>query len=352
MGKKIIKHKQKKNGGMAFKIILIICGVLIALVVILAAALLIMRQTGKDSIYSGTLSAEVSSGDFFDSSKDIDYNGHKYHYNEDMITFLILGIDTFNSLPVVDENTNYLKGGQSDAMFLFAMNPHDKTVSVVAINRNSMADIYMCDEKNNYVKTAKAQICVQHGYGDGLELSCERASRAVSGLLYGLPINSYVSVRLGAIATLNDMLGGVNVVLPSDFPELGFVAGQEVRLTGDQALTFLKFRDTSVFNSAGTRLENEKVYLKSFMKQVYENTVDNVTFPIGMYNQILDYVVTDVTVDEMTYLASELLGYSVLEPKIYSLPGETIKNNKYEEFYVDEAGLKELLLDVFYEIVD
>lgn len=351
MSKKIIKNKKKESSGKAIKAGLIVCGVLAVFIVILVTVFFIMRQFGKDSIYSEPIVSQNVTGDFFDAHSSIKYNGHVYHYNEDMITFLILGIDTFNALPVVDENTNYHNGGQSDAIFLFAMNPHDKTVSIVAINRNTMADIYMCDTHNNYVKTAKAQICVQHGYGDGLELSCERASQAVSGLMYGLPINGYVSLRLNAIATLNDLLGGVNVVLPSDFPELGLKAGESVCLTGEQALTFLKFRDTNVFDSASTRLENEKVYLKSFMRQVYENTRDNVTFPVGMYKYILDYVVTDITVDEMTYLASELLGYSVLEPKIYSVPGETIKNDLYEEFYVDDDGLKEIILDVFYEIV-
>ena len=61
---------------------------------------------------------------------------------------------------------------------------------------------------------------------------------------------------------------------------------------------------------------------------------------------------TDITVDEMMYLASELLGYSVLEPKIYMLPGETQKVNAFEEFHVDEQGLKETILDIFYEITD
>lgn len=352
MGKKVIKSKKKKQQGKAFKIILIICGVLVAVVLILAIVFIAMRESGKHSLYSKATSAKVISSDFYDTQKDIEYDGHTYHYNDDIMTFLVLGIDTGNALPTVDENTNYLAGGQSDAIFLFVMNPHDKTVSVVAVNRNTMADIYICDEHNNYIRTAKAQICVQHGYGDGLNLSCERSCQAVSGFMYGLPINGYVSIRLAAIATLNDMLGGVEVTLPSDFPELGLNAGETVRLDGEQAYTFVKFRDTSVFDSAGTRLENEKVYLKSFMKQVYDITKDNITFPVGMYQQILDYTVTDITVDEMLYLSSELLGYSVLDPKIYTIPGETEKVNLYEEFHVNEHGLQEMILDVFYEIVE
>ncbi len=352
MSTKVVKNKKEQKERKKINPIFIILGVLAVAILIVVIVFIAMRESGKHRLYSKATSAEVTDGDFFDTEKDIEYNGHTYHYNKDIMTFLVLGIDTGNALPTVDENTNYHQGGQSDAIFLFVMNPHDKTISVVAVNRNTMTDIYICDEHNNYVKTAKAQICVQHGYGDGLELSCERSRQAVSGLMYGLPINGYVSIRLHAIATLNDMLGGVEVTLPSDFPELGLSAGTTVRLDGEQAYTFVKFRDVTVFNSAGTRLENEKVYLKAFMKQVYDITKTNITFPVGMYQQILDYTVTDITVDEMMYLASELLGYSVLESKIYTLPGETQKVNAFEEFHVDEQGLKETILDIFYEITD
>ena len=77
----------------------------------------------------------------------------------------------------------------------------------------------------------------------------------------------------------------------------------------------------------------------------------DVTFPIQMYNMVSDYIMTDSSVDEMTYLASELLGYSVKDAKMYSIPGETIMGSKYEEFYVYDIGLKEQILNIFYDVV-
>lgn len=52
------------------------------------------------------------------------YNGSIYAYNEDIRTFLFMGIDKKSDVKEVEEGT---KAGQADALFLAVMNPHDKT---------------------------------------------------------------------------------------------------------------------------------------------------------------------------------------------------------------------------------
>ena len=62
-------------------------------------------------------------------------------------------------------------------MFLAVMNPHDKSVSIIAVNRNAMALVDVYDEDGVYMGQYTKQITLQHGYGDGMELSCERVWR-------------------------------------------------------------------------------------------------------------------------------------------------------------------------------
>lgn len=370
----VVRKKKKRSGKnvpCGIKIVFFVIPFLIVAALILLIMFTAMRRSGKNKLYSvGTDAPEIGYVDSTDAvteaveaksgndevyvyqEGDVSYNGHMYRYNKDMLTFLILGIDSNEPAPEVNENTNYLEGGQSDAIFLFAMNPHDKTISVVAVNRNTMTDIDMYDENNNYVRTAKAQLCVQHGYGDGRELSCERAENTVSELLYNLPIHGYVSMRLGAIWLLNDALGGVEVTLPFDVPEINQSAGTTVRLYGEDAFYFLKYRSLDEFDSASVRLEKDKIYLKAFINQVFESTKADISYPIKLYQMVKDYIVTDISVDEMSYLASELLGYDIGGVKMYSIPGETVMGEKFEEFYVNEVGLKEQLLDIFYEMVN
>lgn len=368
------KKKVKKNIPIGIRLVLYVMIFLIVMAFLVLILFSILRWSGRKKLYlEGTNAPDIGyAGEMPDETEqsegetpgqenesvyvyqegDVNYNGHMYRYNKDMLTILILGIDSNDPVPEVNENTNYLKGGQSDAIFLFTMNPHDKTISVVAVNRNTMTDIDMYDKDNNYVKTVKAQLCVQHGYGDGNELSCERAEKTVSELLYNLPIHGYVSMRLGAIWRLNEAVGGVEVTLPFDVPEINQSAGATVRLYGQDAFYFLKYRSLDKFNSASERLEKDKIYLKAFMKQVFESTKSDISYPVKLYQIASSYIVTDISVDEMSYLASELLGYDIEGVKMYSIPGETVMGEKFEEFYVNEVQLKEMLLDVFYEKVD
>lgn len=369
------KGESGKNIPAGIKLVFFVTAFLIVLALFALIFFSVMRWSGKNKLYAKGTDApdigyveetggqqetqeetEITTQDgesvYVYQEGDVSYNGHMYRYNKDMLTFLILGIDSNDPVPEVNENTNYLMGGQSDAIFLFAMNPHDRTLSVIAVNRNTMTDIDMYDENNNYVRTAKAQLCVQHGYGDGGVQSCERAKEKVSELLYNLPIHGYVSMRLGAIWVLNDAVGGVEVTLPFDVPEINQGAGATVRLYGQDAFYFLKYRSLDEFDSASARLEKDKIYLKAFMNQVFESTKSDIAYPIKLYDMVSNYIVTDISVNEMSYLASELLGYDVSGVRMYSVPGETIMGSKFEEFYVNEMQLKELLLDVFYEMVN
>ena len=74
-----------------------------------------------------------------------------------------------------------------------------------------------------------------------------------------------------------------------------------------------------------------------------------ISCPIKLYNMVKDYVMTEITVDEMTCIASELLGYQMSALKFYQLEDEMVHGQKYEEFNVDTGAAKRLILQVFYE---
>ena len=62
-------------------------------------------------------------------------------------------------------------------------------------------------------------------------------------------------------------------------------------------------------------------------------------------------MVTDITVDEVGYLAAQAAGYGFRREDMHTLEGETRMGEVYEEFYADEKALYELILEVFYEEV-
>lgn len=276
------------------------------------------------------------------------HNGKVYEYNSEILTFLIMGIDDMNH---VSKKSGGTSGGQADSLFLLVMNPISGKINVVAINRNTMTEIDVYDEDGNFSYTGVGQICLAHGYGDGMEQSCELEEKAVSNLFYSLPLSGYVAINMGAVPMINDAVGGV-VVPRMSLVDGEIQYGEDETLMGEDAFKYVHFRDLSVFDSASFRLEKQKVYLRALMSKMMEAVRQDPTMIVNLYQTISQYMVTDVDVAEVTYLAGQMPNYSLDLDTIYSLKGETVTGDQgFEEFNYDEDALYELMLEVFYEEV-
>lgn len=279
------------------------------------------------------------------------YNGKIYEYKENILTFLMLGIDKTGK---VSKNKTDTDGGQSDAVFLVVTDPDKKEISLIGVNRDTIVDVVMKGVKgpDGQDLVYPAQLAVQHGFGDGMNDSCEMSRDRVSELFFDLPIHGYASMNMGAIAQLNDALGGVKLTILEDMTKQNknWKQGTEVTLKGKDAFLYVKWRDTTIFESNRGRLARQKQYLNAFLSKALAATKADLTTPVKLYNALKDYIVTDLTVDEIAYLASELSGYS-FNGDIYTLEGRTEVRNEHEVFYPDQQALKDLLIKVFYREV-
>ena len=358
---KVKRDKKRKRKVVALTVLAAITGLLAAAF----AAFLIVGAIGKANLRSNVIAApklenapvvielqptEEESAGWKEGW--VKYNGQIYAYNEDILTFLIMGIDKTKDVKEVAEGTN---GGQADALFLVVLNPHDDSLSVIGINRNTMTDVSVYDNNGSFVNTVKAQIAVQHGFGNGVEESCEYQVNAVQHLFYEMPVHGYAAINMSAIGPLTDMVGGVDVVALEDIKSGNSTVikeGEEVHLEGDLAFAYIHNRDTKEFGSADHRLERQKQFITTYLQKVKQKTKEDIGFPISVYQSIAPQTVTSLTVDEMTYLVSIAKDYSFNENYLYTLKGETKQGDVFEEFYVDETDLFELILKVFYEPVE
>ena len=128
------------------------------------------------------------------------------------------------------------------------------------------------------------------------------------------------------------------------------LTGSNLYLEGNEALEYVRLRDMSVFESARGRLARQKQYLNAFVQKIITATKEDIGTPVNLYKEVSKYMTTDITADQVVYLTSQLLNYSFGE--IYTLEGETIRGEKFEEFYPDYDKLKELMLQVFYTPVE
>lgn len=366
----VLQEQKRRKRRKIISVLITILFTLFLLLAALAGIVAVMRAVGGRSLRNKTVGArpelmqEVSAQNKTDLEETreakqpvweegwVRYEDKIYEYNEDILTFLVLGIDKEGT---VKESRDAVSGGQADALFLVVMNPEKKDISIIAVNRDTMTNIQMAGyREDGYVQTVKAQIAVQHGFGGGMEESCELTKAAMSNLFYGLPIHGYISLNMGAVAKLNDALGGIEVTLTEDLTKVNskWKEGETVLLKGKNAYTFVRWRDTGAFESNRARLNRQKQYLSAFVQKAKKAVQEDITIPLTLYEEFSKYIVTDVTPDETVYLAGKLLDYRFSNNAIYTLEGTTRMGEKYEEFYPDEEALKDLMIRVFYKEVE
>lgn len=331
----------RNRGSAAFPFILLIVGLAVA-----ATVFLILYKMNIEDKSSEITEADADAGGKW-SEGIVTYGGKQYKYNNKIRSYLFMGIDTDEP---VEKKPKGIEGNQADALFLLVEDADSGKLSVIAIHRNTMTDIQECDENGNDIGNEIAQICLQHGYGDGERLSCQRQTEAVSNLFYGIPIKGYISLNMGGIGLLNDAVGGVEVEVLDDLTskDAALRQGENVKLNADQAYIYVRSRDTSEFDSATARMRRQKQYLNSFIPKARKKA-GTASGAMSIYNKAEDYLFTNV---EYARLAEELadLDYNPDED-MYEIPGEVRMGEQYEEFYTDETGFYELILKIFYKEV-
>lgn len=339
-------REKKQNNRMQIIFLLLLAGVL-AGVIFLAAG-----KKRETEAVSGTEStaASVPTEDEKWQEGMVSYNGKKYRYNTSVKTYLFMGIDQSGKAEAAKDG---ISGGQSDAMFLLVTDAKAKKLSVIAINRNTMAMVDVYDEDGNYTGQQELQICLQHGYGDGMRTSCQRTVETVSRLFYQLPISGYLSMRMDAMPMLNDAVGGVTVEVLDDLKNealgVNLRKGETVTLNGQEAYVYLRARDIEEFGSASRRLERQQQYMLRFAAEAKKLASGGVRAALNLYTAISDYVVTNI--DFADFLA-EVKDYTLDDSSIYRVPGELLMGVQFEEYYVDDAALYEMILAIFYEPVE
>lgn len=358
------KRKREKRRRTA----IVVLGGLFAAVILLFVCFELVKAVGKSNLKSIAAdsvpelaqrqSAEEPTAQEKERWKEgwVKHEGKIYAYNEDILTFLFMGIDKKNEVAAVAEGTD---GGQADALFLLVLNPHDHSIRVIGVNRNTMTDVDLYNDAGAYMTTVTAQIAVAHGFGDGMEESCEYQVEAVKRLFYNLPVHGYCAVNMDAIIPLTDLAGGIELTALEDVKsrfggDNGDVVseGETVLLDGRKAYSYVSYRDVNVAGSADMRLKRQQQFLEEFIKKIKAQTAADLTFPVKLYRAVTEYMVTDVTADEVAYLASTVSGYRFDKDQLYTLQGETVQGEQFEEFYVDEEALYEMILDIFYEPVE
>ena len=315
----------------------------LAFLVAVLLLVIIMLYSGLQ-ILEATLLNSGSNVDTGIVSKTITRNGIDYYPRQDITVMLFMGIDQME--PVSDSGV-FTNPGAADAVMLMIFDEKNETISILQINRDTMLDIPILGIGGREAGTMYGQLALAHTYGSGLEDSCINTRKAISRFLGGISIDYYIAMNMGAVAILNDAVGGVTVTVTDDFSDVDpTITMGEITLHGEQALNFVRDRKDVGDQKNATRMNRQRAYMESFRDSFLANMNQGAGFVVDTYSAVAPYLVSDCPINTLTAMIERYDDYEftgVITPKGDNILGET-----YYEFYADEKALDDLVIELFY----
>lgn len=330
------KHKGLKRAG-------IVLAVILAIAAIAAGTVFALTKMGEQSVKDANTASDVQSeGVAYDEGKTVEYNGKLYGLNENMASIAIIGYDRRSEQVVPGKNV-----GQADAVMVLAANLDTGKVTAIGIPRDSMVEVgeFM---GSDFTGMDTMQLCLAFAYGDGGETSSQYTTAAVSRVLYNMPVNNYVSLDMDSVGELANAVGGVPVTPLQTIPGTNIVKGQDTVLFGNNALKYIQWRDTSVLNSSLDRQARQSQFVQAFCKEAFAQAKGNVGTLVNLFNVARNNGITNLGIDDFTYLASTVLNTGISGVDVTTLQGQMQQGKKFAEFYLDKTNVYETVLNVYY----
>lgn len=273
-------------------------------------------------------------------SREVIAQGKTWRFNSHLRTILFMGVDTRTT----EQEARYGlgNGGRSDTIILLVIDPDNQIIQPVTLSRDTMTQVDVYDRDRNYLFSGTMQLTMQYSFGDNPKRSCLLMKRKVSDLLYGLPIHAYCSMTLDGITVASELVGGVSLRLEEDWTDIdpSYVAGSTITLDADALESFLRYRDTGVSGSNDVRMRRQGWFIRQLFDQLSSLSGSNIEV---LLKQLDPYIETDMDGDMLRHLTEFHVSSTIL-----NVPGQTIPGRAHDEYYIDEDGLKQLLLELYY----
>ena len=269
--------------------------------------------------------------------------GRTWRRKTNLESYLFLGIDTLGK---AEGTQSYVAGGQADAQILLVVDHTARTWQMLQINRDSMVQVPVLSMMGTVPYTIRQQIALAHAYGNGREQSCENNVKAVSMLLGDQPIDGYLSLTMGGVGVLVDLVGGVTLTLASDLSAIdpALTQGATVTLNGEQALAYVHTRQNVDDQTNLARMDRQRQFLRAFEEQARQM---DPSFALDAYQAAEDYIITNLSSGRAVNLAGQLQQYTQLP--VLTIAGENTVEDGYWAYELDQDSLQQTILQLFYQ---
>lgn len=338
---KSAKHRELNFVKIIRRVVLALIIIALLFGIIAGCTFAVLKHQGQKSILPTSTGYE----------EIIEYNGKRYKYNENIFAMAFLGIDQ-EELKTSDE-TEFV--GASDAMIVLTVDTKTGKANAIALPREIMTEMDTFDENGEFRTQATHQLYLAYSYANGGEQSCQNALNSIRRVLLDVSIDKYYALDLAGIKALNDAVGGIILKSKMDSEQYGIQTGKVVTLKGDMAETYVRSRSTSVVTGSLDRLDRQVQYVESFVSQVAPAIMTDITTVQRLYGVGAQYSQTNLTLANLTYLASFLTSKGTISFDTYTIDGkmdsyidEKDSNLAHAAFYPDKDSIMQTVLDVFY----
>lgn len=262
---------------------------------------------------------------------------------KDLETILVMGLDKNERSEMLE---GYVNKTQSDFLLLLVIDQENRSINSLHINRDTMTEITRLGVFGGATGKYTAQIALAHAYGSGGSDSALNAVKAVSNFLGGVKIDHYMTFTMDSVALVNDMVGGVTVLIEDDFSEMdpSLVQGQEITLKGEQALHFVRGRTNVADGTNLNRMARQRQYMMGLYEKIMAAAAQDEAFPEKLVEKLADAFDTDLSVYQLDSLFDTLLECKMGE--ILTIEGENVRG-EFMEFYADPDSVAQAVQTLF-----
>lgn len=278
------------------------------------------ENSGSQS-HNGNISDDKNENlqDNSDSSKDSTVVKRK----DEFYNFLILAKDD--------------GGGNTDTIMVLSFDVPNKEVALLQIPRDACINYNGSVRKINSVYNS-GYTSIKGSINEKTEKGVEALSKALVQN-FGIVIDKYVIIDLKGFRKIVDTIDGVDVYVQQDMVYYDEYQDLSINLkkgwnhlNGKKAEEFVRFRKGYINADLG-RIDAQKIFMSAFLKKLFSiSTVGKVPELIG---HIIEYVSTDVSLQEATYFGTRLLDMDMSQITMHTLQGipEYYNNVSYFSTY-------------------
>ncbi|GHV98042.1 transcriptional regulator [Lactobacillus nasalidis] len=239
------------------------------------------------------------------------------------VNLLILGTDTG-----AEGRSTKKYQGLTDLMMFVTVNPSTKKTRITTIARDSKVNL------PDYPQYSPIKLNSAYSLG-GVSESIKTLDK-----YYSVPIDGYVLVNWKSTMKIITKMGGVDVVSPLTFTNMGysFKKGQTYHISGKKALAFVQLRHGDPRQDYGRQDRERRVMVAALKKSVSYQTILNSSF----MQSLGDSMQTDLTLNNMTSLAMNYRGATSSVKSDYAQgTSSSVNNQKFGNMEVEVMSTKE-----------